>query len=67
MIIHLPKTCSIFTITPDPSTILLGTWTLWQEFRVKGLGWGFWAVVIWLLGDIYRPQKLRTSPHELES
>ena len=49
MIIHLPKTCSIFTITPDPSTILLGTWTLWQEFRVKGLGWGFWAVVIYMV------------------
>ena len=28
IVIYLPKTCTIITITQNPSTQLLGTWTL---------------------------------------
>ena len=31
IIIYLPQTCTIITITQNPSAQLLGTWTLWGK------------------------------------
>ena len=40
LIIYFPKTCSAITFAQNPSTKLLGTWTVWVNYlkRMKSAG-----------------------------